>query len=157
MFSVPHFLRLFFGGCGIKRVRYLLFSLWREIWTKSAQSQTLLPVESLWNYVVSFPSALSKLIQIWRQDLLRRAMGADSPISPVPHADPIGCLSGVSVLPTVCKRQDWRVGEHGRLQPLNAWHHENVKGHLHPLLHLQFPFKRSNAISETVQAIVGDS
>ena len=46
---------------------------------------------------------------------------------------------------------------HGRLQPLNAWHHENVKGHPHPLLHLQFPFKRSNAISETVQAIVGDS
>ena len=46
---------------------------------------------------------------------------------------------------------------HGKLQPLNAWRHENVKGHLHPLLYLQFPFKRSNAISETVQAVVGDS
>ena len=43
------------------------------------------------------------------------------------------------------------------LQPLNAWHHQNVKGHSHPLLYLQFTFKRSNAISETVQAIVGDS
>ena len=44
----------------------------------------------------------------------------------------------------------------GRLQPLNAWCHENVKGYLHPLLPLQFAFKRSNAISETVQAIVWD-
>ena len=34
---------------------------------------------------------------------------------------------------------------------------KNVKGHSHPLLYLQFTFKRSNAISETVQAIVGDS